>query len=134
MPEFVVEVERRISASREEVFAFLIDPSRYTRWQGTEAELDPTPGGVYRVRMTADSIARGQYVEVEPPARVVFTWGWEGNAELPPGSSTVEITLRADGDETVLRLRHSGLPDEGSRAMHEEGWTMYVGRLVEAAG
>lgn len=134
MPEFVIELERRISATREAVFASLTDPTRYTRWHGLEAELDPTPGGIYRVQMTADSIVRGQYVEVDPPSRVVFTWGWEGNAELPPGSSTVEITLRAEGDQTVLHLRHSGLPDERSRAMHHEGWEMYLGRLAEAAG
>jgi uncharacterized protein YndB with AHSA1/START domain len=134
MPEFVIELERRISATREAVFAYLTDPTRYTRWQGLEAELDLTPGGVYRVQMTADSTVRGQYLEVDPPSRVVFTWGWEGNTELPPGSSTVEITLRADGDQTVLHLRHSGLPDEQSRALHHEGWEMYLGRLADAAG
>lgn len=134
MVELVVEVQRRISASREEVFAYLTDPERYTRWQGLEAELDPTPGGIYRVRMTEDSTVRGSYVEVDPPTRVVFTWGWEGNVDLPPGSSTVEITLHADGEETVLHLRHSGLPDEQSRAMHEEGWRSFIDRLAGVAG
>lgn len=44
--------------------------------QGVKAELDPRPGGVYRVWMDADTVARGEYVEVESPRRVVFTWGW----------------------------------------------------------
>ena len=131
-PELVVEVERRIGAPPEEVFAFFTDPVRYIRWQGMSAELDPTPGGLYRVQMTADSAVRGSYVEVDPPVRVVFTWGWEGNPELPPGSSTVEITLRNDGGETVLHLRHSGLPDEQSAAMHNEGWLFFTERLDEA--
>jgi uncharacterized protein YndB with AHSA1/START domain len=133
VPELVVEVERRIAAPPEEVFAFFTDPVRYVRWQGISAELDPTPGGLYRVQMTADSAVRGSYVEIDPPVRVVFTWGWEGNPELPPGSSTVEITLRADDAETVLHLRHSGLPDEQTAAMHDEGWQLFIGQLGVAA-
>jgi uncharacterized protein YndB with AHSA1/START domain len=131
----IVEVERRIAASREEVFVYLTDPAKYTRWMGTAAELDPRPGGVYRVRMNSDNVALGEYVAVEPPARVVFTWGWEGNPAVPPGSTTVEITLQEDeeGDGTILRLRHSGLPDERAAESHREGWTKYVQRLSVAA-
>jgi uncharacterized protein YndB with AHSA1/START domain len=102
------------------------------RWQGTKAELDPRPGGVFRVWMDEDSVARGEFVEVEPPNRVVFTWGWEGNEGVPPGSTTVELTLQADGDGTVLSLRHTGLPDGEAAAMHEEGWRFFIGRLATA--
>ena len=48
---------------------------------------------------------------------------------MPPGSTTVEITLRAEGPATVLRLRHLGLPDPKARQSHSEGWTHYTGRL-----
>ena len=51
---------------------------------------------------------------------------------LPPGASTVEITLEADGDGTVLSLRHGGLPDDATAVMHDEGWRMYTGRLRDA--
>ncbi len=130
-----VEVERRIAASREEVFVYLTDPAKYKMWMGTVAELEPRPGGVYRVRMNSDIVAVGEYVVVEPPARVVFTWGWEGDAAVPPGSTIVEITLQEDedGDGTILRLRHSGFPDEKAAESHREGWTKYVGRLSTAA-
>jgi uncharacterized protein YndB with AHSA1/START domain len=129
----VVEVERRIAATRDEVFAHLTEPEKYTRWKGQQAELDPRPGGLYRVRMGPDAVALGEYVEVERPSRVVFTWGWEGSGDVPPGSTTVEITLREDGDGTLLRLRHSGFPSNQDADLHREGWEMYVGRLVAMA-
>jgi uncharacterized protein YndB with AHSA1/START domain len=125
----VVELEIRLEGPPDEVFSHFIDPDRYVRWQGVRAELDPRPGGVYRVWMDAHTVARGEYVIVEAPHRVVFTWGWEGNAAVPPGSSRVELTLRADGDETVLTLRHEGLPDEQAAIMHREGWTSFGERL-----
>jgi uncharacterized protein YndB with AHSA1/START domain len=129
----VVEIERRIYAPREEVFGYLTDPVKYTRWKGMAADLDPRPGGVYRVRMNSDTVALGEYVVVEPPSRVVFTWGWEGDEAVPPGSSTVEITLRDDGDGTILRLRHTGFPTDEAAASHREGWAMYLERLSVVA-
>lgn len=78
----------------------------------------------------ADTVARGEFVEVDPPRRVVFTWGWEGHDRVPPGSTTVELTLEEDGAATILSLRHSGLPDGESAALHEEGWTFFIPRLA----
>jgi uncharacterized protein YndB with AHSA1/START domain len=125
----VVELELRLGAPPEEVFPYLVDPERYVQWQGVRAELDPRPGGVYRVWMDAHTVASGEYLAVDAPERVVFTWGWEGSDQVPPGSTTVELTLRADGDQTVLRLRHSGLPDEQAAFMHREGWMSFGERL-----
>jgi uncharacterized protein YndB with AHSA1/START domain len=82
--------------------------------------------------VTGENIAAGNYVEVDPPHRVVFTWGWEGSEEVPPGSSTVAFTLTAEGDETIVELVHSGLPG-GQSDEHVRGWTYFVGRLVRAA-
>ncbi len=133
MAERVVEVVRRIAAPPDVVFAFLTDPEKYTRWKGVAAELDPRPGGVYRVQMSADAFVRGQFVEVEAPSRVVFTWGWEGNDAIPPGSTTVEVVLEPDGDETIATLRHSGFPDDGAADEHGQGWEHYLSRLAPAA-
>lgn len=130
--ERVIEIERRIEARPEEVFVYLTDADMYTSWMGMAAELDPRPGGVYRVTMNRDTIAVGEYLAVDPPSRVVFTWGWEGDGTVPPGSTTVEITLREDGDGTILRLRHSGFPTDEAAASHRVGWTMYVERLSVA--
>jgi uncharacterized protein YndB with AHSA1/START domain len=78
-------------------------------------------------------VAAGEYVEVTPPTRVIFTWGWEGDATLPPGTSTVEIDLQPDGTGTAVIVRHSGLPDGASAAVHEEGWRFFTERLAIAA-
>ena len=134
-PTDVVELERRIAAPRETVFAFFTDPERYRRWQGVDAELDPRPGGVFRVMMTGETgqVVRGEYVEVTPPHRVVFTWGYEGNEGLPPGGSTVEVVLEPDGDGTVLTLRHQGLPSDTACRLHVWGWDLTLDRLTAAA-
>jgi uncharacterized protein YndB with AHSA1/START domain len=129
----VGEVEVRIDARPETVFAFLTDPVKVTRWKGTSAELDPRPGGIYRVSGMGGSTAVGEFVTVEPPDRVVFTWGWEGDDDVPPGSSTVEVTLRPDGDGTILRLVHRDLP-AGQGVKHQEGWKHYLPRLAALAG
>lgn len=115
------------------MFAFLTDPQKMVRWMGTEATLDPRPGGVYRVNVTGRDTARGEFVEVVPYTRVVFTWGWEGEVfPVPPGSSVVEISLTPDGDGTVVHLRHSELP-EAMRRFHRFGWEHALGRLAVAA-
>jgi uncharacterized protein YndB with AHSA1/START domain len=123
-------VERRIAASPETVFSYLIDPAKFVAWMGRGAELDPRPGGAFRLDVGSDNIASGSYLEVDPPHRLRFSWGWENHPTLPPGSTTVEITLRADGDGTVLTLRHLGLPDAGSRQLHADGWSQYTAQLA----
>jgi uncharacterized protein YndB with AHSA1/START domain len=128
-----VEVETRVEAPPEVVFSFFVEPDKYRRWKGQEAELDPRPGGTYRVTMDEANVVRGEYVDVDPPRRVVFTWGFEGNTGLPPGSSRVEVTFVPDGNATIVRLRHTGLPGTENRLQHEAGWKMYLAQLAAAA-
>ncbi|MGH2663595.1 MAG: SRPBCC family protein [Actinomycetota bacterium] len=80
-----METEIRIPTCPEIAFSFFVDPEKYPSWQGVRAELDPQPGGIYRVEMETGDVARGEYLEVDPPRRLVFTWGWEGKSEVPPG-------------------------------------------------
>ena len=96
---------------------------------GVGAELDPRPGGRYRIVIDGANAAAGEYRELDPPHRLVMTWGWENNETVPPGSTTVEITLRPDGPGTVLRLRHFGLPTEDTRRQHTGGWQLYMRQL-----
>jgi len=131
-----VEREIRIAARPEIVFGLLTDAEQLVRWQGVEAELDPTPGGVYRVKLnTLGQTAAGRFVEVIPYSRIVFTWGWEPPTfPIPPGSTTVEITLRPEGGGTLVQLRHSGLPDVPEVAdTHGAGWQHYLERLAMLA-
>ena len=128
-----VEREVRIDAPPEVIFKFFVDPEQMIRWKGVEATLDARPGGIYRVNVTGADVVRGEYVEVSPNERVVFTWGWEGEGNpVPSGSSTVEITLVPDGASTLVRLRHHGLPG-GPEDRHAEGWEHYLARLAAAA-
>ncbi len=129
-----LECEVFIKAPPETVFPFLTDPDKITQWIGTEADSDPRPGGIYRVNVTGDNVAKGAFVEVTPNQRVVFTWGWEGGEAVPPGASQVEITLTPQDSGTLVRLVHSGLSGEWLQR-HGEGWDHYIARLeVAAAG
>jgi uncharacterized protein YndB with AHSA1/START domain len=137
----VVEREVRIEAAPETVFSFFTDPEKMVRWMGTGATLDPRPGGVFRVDMMGEYSMAGEFVELEPYSRVVFSWGYgeplppgAGPNPLPSGSSTVEVVLVADGEATIVRLTHRGLPDD-LHSFHELGWENYLPRLsVVAAG
>ena len=127
----VIERVIDIAASPETVFTLLTDPVEYVKWKGRLADLDPRPGGRFHVTFK-DTAVRGEYVEVVKDRRVVFTWGWEGNEMVPPGSSTVEIDLEPTGSGTRLRLVHRGLPD-GAVTSHTEGWDYFLPRLVDVA-
>ena len=130
----IIEREVRIAAPPETVFAFWTDPTRMARWMGRDIRLDPRPGGEFRVDYNGSDIVRGAFVTVDPPTRIVLTWGWEAPGDpTPPGASTVEVDFMPDGDGTILRLRHSGLvPDAVSG--HAEGWDYFLPSLVAAAG
>lgn len=136
-----VELERRIAAPPDVVYRYFTDPARYRLWQGNDASLDPRPGGELRITMSGQThtTVRGRFVELEPHRRIVYTWGWEQADWLPdgmrilPGSTTVEVTLVPDGDGTLLRLRHSGLPTAAACQFHTWGWNLTLDRLVVAA-
>jgi hypothetical protein len=103
------------------------------RWMGTEAMLDPRPGGVCRVNPSGHALMSGAFVEVDPPHRIVFTWGWETELfATPPQSTIVEVSLIPDGAGTVVRLAHRRL-QPGAVAFHRLGWEHYLPRLAAVA-
>lgn len=129
----IVERSIHIAAPPETVFPYFTEAQKMALWMGSTVNLDPRPGGIYRVQISPHDIARGAYIAVEPPRRVVFTFGWEGeNSPLPPGSTTVEITLEAEGAGTLVRLRHLDLPVPAVE-QHAQGWEHYLARLGQAA-
>ena len=82
-------------------------------------------------------VMRGEYVELVPHERIVFTFGWDPNdtvPDVPPGSTVVEVTLTPDGDGTILALRHTGLPTAAARDQHHAGWGHFLPALAAAAG
>lgn len=133
-PMDTVALERHIAARPETVFGFLADREKWLLWMGADGVFSFEPGGSYRTRVTGRNVASGRFLAVDPPGRIAFTWGWEtGPMPVPPGSSTVDITLEATSEGTVLHLIHSGLPSEAACIAHAEGWQHYVDRLASRA-
>ncbi len=122
--------EMVMDASPATIFPFLTDPAKHVLWMGTDAELEATVGGTYRVLVQGTHPGVGEFVEVVPDRKVVFTFGWdEPDHPIPAASTEVEITLIPDGDKTRVRLVHRGLPDDAV-ADHTQGWDHYLDRLA----
>ena len=144
------EVSVHVAAAPEAVFPYFTQPARYVEWMGSEAVLEPVPGGVYRVRMNDGFAAAGTFLEVDSPQRVVFTWGWadsdaaehvlhersgEDDGTLPAGSTRVVVTLEEDAGGTRVTVRHHDLPTDELREAHRVAWQTYLDRLpVRIAG
>ena len=118
---FTVNAEVRIEAPPEAVFPFLTEPDKIVRWKGVDATVEAAPGGVYRVNVTGEKHAVGEYVEIDPPRRVVFTWGWEGETSSsrpapPPSRSSSCPTARGPSSDSPTRGCPRGRTPPSSRA------------------
>lgn len=121
----------RIGAPPAEVYRYFTDADAMVTWMGQYARLDPTPGGEFCVDIEGSAV-RGRYLELEAPHRIVFTWGFAGAEDLPPGGSIVEVRLTDDGDAgTLVTILHGGLSSSRA-ARHDLGWRHFLGRLLEA--
>ena len=129
MAEFATSID--IAAPPDVVFAHLTTLDGMVAWMGQHAELDPRPDGTFSVDINGSPV-RGRYVEVDPPRRVVVSWGVAGSEVHPPGSSRVEFTLVPLADGTRLDLVHRDLPEERA-AGYAQGWDHFLPRLVLAA-
>jgi uncharacterized protein YndB with AHSA1/START domain len=125
-----------VEATPETVFEFFVDPHKLQRWLAVEATTDPRPGGVCHQVHTDDGRhfhMEGEFVAVEPPTRVVFTWGFvEPELNVPVGSTKVEVSLTPEGRGTRVHLVHHDLPPSEVPA-HTGGWTTMLDRLVGVA-
>ncbi len=124
--------ELKIDADAATVFAFFTDPQRLMQWVGVSADLDPRPGGLFLLDVDGGHVAQGEFKEVVPVSRLAYTFGWQNRAELPPGSTLVEIDLTPVNGSTLVRFTHSGLPAEAVPS-HADGWNHYLDRLILAA-
>jgi uncharacterized protein YndB with AHSA1/START domain len=130
----VVRRETHIAgAPPSTIFAFLTDPEKIIRWMGTEATMEPHPGGLYLVNGIGPRGARGAFREVVPVHRLAYSFGWEGSEKVPPGSSLIEVDLIDQDGGTLLRMTQTGLPDAEQCVLHGQGWAHYLARLAVAA-
>lgn len=125
MREYATSID--IDAPPATVFDHLTTEAGITAWMGQHAELDARPGGRFAVDIAGHAI-RGRYLHVEPPTRVVVSWGVAGSADLPAGASTVEFRLTAIERGTRVELVHSGLPETELEG-HADGWEHFLPRL-----
>lgn len=116
----------------DEAFALITEPDRLRRWQAVAAVVDLRAGGSYRWTITPGHVAAGTFHEVEPGRRIVFGWGWDGNADLPSDASTVTVTIEPVEGGSLVTLLHEGL-DEVQAKAHAEGWDHYFERLQRLA-
>jgi uncharacterized protein YndB with AHSA1/START domain len=130
--------KRRLNAAPAKVYAAWTDPKKIIHWFGRadvkpgslQAEIDPRTGGRFRVSFSANDEyyeIRGVYREVVPNQRLVFSWAWHST---PERESQVTVSLKPDGDGTLLTLHHEQLFDSASRDGHERGW---IGALEKLA-
>lgn len=127
-----VVVTRHVAAPPSVVYSYLTESAKWVKWQGSDATIEATPGGLFVMRMPDGATARGEFVELVPDKKVVFTWGWVDHPDMPPGSSTVEIEITVDDGGSLVRLTHRDLPDDEVE-LHRLGWEHYIPRLAHAA-
>lgn len=122
-----------IDAPPQHVFEFLTRPEAIVTWMGERAQLDPTAGGRFEVDIKGAKV-RGQFVHLDPPHRLLISWGYAGSDRCPPGASTVEIRLAAEGVGTRVVIHHRDLPS-AEHPGHALGWNHYLARLqIAVAG
>jgi len=128
----MVRIVRIIDAPRDDVFRAWTEPERIRRWWGPgeftcpEAEVDLRPGGSYRLSMQPTAgdpfIVGGTYREVDPPARLVYTWRWETGPAADGSESLVIVEFHARGEQTELVLTHTEFPEGHGPAPYQMGW------------
>lgn len=127
-----IVLEQRIAAPPATVYRYLTEEEKWVLWQGVAASFDAREGGTFSATMPNGMNARGEFVRLVPGELVVFTWGWVDRPGIPPGSTEVEISLKPDGNETILVLTHRSVPADEA-PLQRMGWTHYLPRLASAA-
>lgn len=133
MERAILTLSRTFAASRERVFAAWTEPEQIKKWFGPdaceviEAHVDLRVGGEYRFWATSPRMGefslRGEYREVIPPAKLVYTWQWENDPDFADQETRVTVEFLDAGGSTEVRLTHENLPSADSVKNHEHGWS-----------
>ena len=136
---FSLEIERLIKAPRDQVYAAWTDPAQMKHWFGPENVetrdliADARVSGTFRWDLTnsegEDMTILGEYRDLQPGKKIVFTWQWEDDEDWENHISIVTVELDDADGGTKLRLRHEQLPNEESRDGHRQGWNSTLNKL-----
>jgi uncharacterized protein YndB with AHSA1/START domain len=134
-----LQITRFINAPRTRVYAAWTDPTQIKEWFGPEGvrtrslSIDPRVGGKYRWDLTnsegEEMSVFGEYRELIPGNKIVFTWKWDDDDAWDTRNSVVTVDLSDRDGGTEVRLRHEQLPSEESRDRHTDGWNSVLDRL-----
>ncbi|HUB36757.1 MAG TPA: SRPBCC domain-containing protein [Solirubrobacteraceae bacterium] len=129
-----LRLQRTFDASPQEVFDAWTHPELLRRWWAADpswptavAEVDLRPGGRYLLSMEdpstgATHTVSGEYREIDPPNRLLYTWQWELDDGGWGHESTVAVHFLPDDSRTTVVLEHTGLESPDSRDRHRSGW------------
>jgi uncharacterized protein YndB with AHSA1/START domain len=133
-----LELTAFVGLPPERLFPLLVTPAELARWWGPrgfstpEADLDPVPGGVYRLTMQPPEGAAfhlsGEFLDVEPPGRLSYTFRYE-EPDPDDRETVVVLTLTAADDGTEVSLSQGPFATEARRELHRTGWTESLERL-----
>ena len=135
-----ITLKRRLNASPAKVYAAWTDPEKIVRWFGpaqviagsVRADIDARIAGRYRISFDMEDGEHhevgGVYRELVPNQRLTFSWAWYST---PERESQVTISLKPDGDGTLLTLHHEQLSDQAARDGHENGWISTLDKLED---
>lgn len=139
MAELSLTLERTFAIDRATMWQLWTDESHASRWmrpsladfRPTKATIDARVGGSYRFELHsgADDMAVifGNFLEVQEPERLVYTWAWEGD----PHVSRVEVRFDDVSGGTRVQVFHTRLASPESVAAHEEGWIGCLSSLAD---
>ena len=122
-------LQRRINAPPARIYSAWTEPSQIVKWmhpgdcEVIHVEMDVRVGGRFRIIMRApdgeEHDVSGAFREVVRDEKLVYTWAWRST---PERESLVTLTLRLDGEATLLTLKHEQFFDEAARDNHKAGW------------
>ena len=134
-----LEIKRFIKAPRDRVYAAWIDPAQLKQWFGPEnvttrsLVAEARVGGQFRWDLTnsegEEMTMQGEYRELQPNRKIVFTWQWDDDETWRNHMSVVTVELYDCEGGTELRLTHERLPNEESRDSHTQGWNSVLDKL-----
>jgi glutathione S-transferase len=122
-----------IRAPQDIVFRYFTDSARWAAWWGAGSTIDARPGGRISIVYPNGVKASGEVVEISPPNRIAFTFGYESGTPMAPGESLVTVNLASHGGETHLDLEHD-FADAAARDVHVQGWRYQLSVFANVVG